>query len=142
MLTSKLDFQNYTLAAAVNGTLLIEKHHPTGITVPRTKDRTVLAPEVATNLVGIVYSGRFEATYYQNPQHVSTPDYVEIRPLDPQFFVTASRVPAFSSTGDYPKDRLIFYSGAMQGWHCCGEDSARIQARVAAGTLVRIGALT
>jgi len=141
MLTSKLEFQNYTLAAAVNGTLLIDKHLPASLPYPAERDRTIVTPVIAANLVGIVCSGRFDAVYYQNPQHATTPDYVEMKPLDPEFFVTASGVPAFTSSTDYPKDRLIFYSGALQGWHCCGEDSARIQARVAAGTLVRIGPL-
>lgn len=142
MLTTKLEFQNYTLNAAAKGELIISDHAFSGLALPRTRRRTVFTKDVDENLVGIIDSGRFDAMLYSNPEHAVTPDYVEVKPWDPEFFVTASGVPKLSSAPDSPKDRIIFYSGSKQGWHCCGEESVRIQARVAAGTLYPIGPLS
>lgn len=142
MLTTKLEFQIYTLDAAAKGTLIIGDHAFSGLALPRPRRRTVFTKDVDENLVGIIDSGRFDALLYSNPEHAATPDYVEVKPWDPEFLVTASGFPKLSSVPDSPKDRIIFYSGSQQGWHCCGEESARIQARVAAGTLHPIGPLT
>jgi|GEM_PF-7032242 len=87
-------------------------------------------------------TGNFNSTYYQNTEHPGTPDYVEVEPLDPEFQIPASGVLKNAPQPYCPKDRMIFYSGAQQGWHCCGEDAATIQAKVAAGTLIYVGPLT
>ena len=141
MLTTKSEFQIYTLEAAAKGKLVIPRHHPSSLTTPERSYRTVLTPALADCLDGVIQTGNFNATLYQNTDYPATPDYVAVEVLDPQFLTTASGVQSFASAPDFPKDRLIFYSGFNQGWHCCGEDSAWIQARIAAGTLVPVGTL-
>jgi len=135
---TKFELQGYLLDAAAKNQLLVPKHDPANLGNPWATYRTVLTPHLAVNLGGLIFTGAFDATEYENPAYPHSP-YIAAKPTLPGYSVTASGVPPQTTLPDLAKDTLVFYSGQNQGWHCCGEDSARIQARVAAGTLVLKG---
>jgi hypothetical protein len=138
----KKQFQEFVSGAAANGTLLTPKHGPNSLASVYKDYRTVLTQRMADNLDGFIASGDFNAALYYNNKLPNSPYYVEVAPASLEFSVPASGVQAFSLQPDYPKDRLIFYSGKFQGWHCCGESSAEIQRRLSQGELTFVKALT
>ena len=115
--------------------LLTSKHDPADLANPQSRDRTVIAGELAPILTKFFTSMEFELTHYENPQYPATPDYFEIRPTNSEFSVPASGVLANSTTPTTKCDRLIIVSGSQQGYHIYGESSAEIQRRLGAGTL-------
>ena len=135
---TKPELQGYLLEAASRNKLLIPKHDPANLGNPWSSYRTVLTPHMAANFGGVIFSGAFDAMEYENSAYPQSP-YIAVTPTLPEFSVTASGVQPLAVNPDLPKDRLVFYSGQNQGWHCCGENSAQIQAKVAAGTLLLKG---
>lgn len=121
--------------AAIDGTLVTEKHDPDKLAITKPQPRTVIAGELAPELPALFKSLNFDVTHYENPRYPQTPDLWEIEPKDPRFSVPASGVPPYSTTPSGQCDRLIVVSGSSQGLHIFGESHAELQRRLAAGQL-------
>lgn len=127
------------LEALERETLLVPKHHPSGLGEPWKTYRTILTVDMADNLHGFISSGDFKTTLYQNLDKPVSPDYFVVESMTQQFSIPASGVPKFSLAPDEPKDRLVFVSGFDSGWHCFGESSAIIEERALGGRLIFVG---
>jgi hypothetical protein len=129
--------QNYLVTAAKAGTLMTPKHDPANLGTIYLSYRTVLATDMAVNLVSFLASGDYTIREYHNNGHPTSPIYLEIEPsAGSSFSVPASGVPIASPIASTAVDRLIALSGQNQGWHIIGEDSLVIQRKLSNGDLV------
>jgi hypothetical protein len=124
-------------SSMLQNTLLIWKHDPQSLGTQGSwsKFRTVLVPELADNLEQFIQDGDYILNYYTDSQNK---DYYEIEPLDSNYSIPASGVPACSPYPTTPCDRLAVVSGYYDGWHIFGDYSQRIQRRICENDLTLI----
>ena len=121
--------------AAGQGTLLIRRHHPSGLALTWGGYRSVLTPELAANLQGFITSGNYKIDYFHQTVSGHGPYYFVLTPTDPQFTVVGSGVLSrmHIPTGDC--DRLVVVSGKDLNWHIHAEESNEIAQSITDGKL-------
>ena len=122
-------------ASMASGNFLLTKHDPASLATTYEDFRSVLTPQMSSSLKTFIASGQFEVTEYDNNNPRHTRPYFAIRPLISSFSVVGSGVPSGSNVPSDSLDRLVIVSGSRIGWHCYAEDSTRIGAQVAGGSL-------
>lgn len=131
----------YWSGAANNNTLLTPKHHPTGLTTVYQGFKSVLTPDLAANLEGFICSGNYSIAQFENRFYPTTPDYIVLKPKDPEFSIPGSGVFGQSGLVLWPCDRLVLVSGGAQGWHIYSELQYNIQMAKKNGSLEFKGVL-
>jgi len=127
---------SYWTGAANANTLLTPKHHPTGLVTTYAGFKSVLTPDLATNLDGFLASGNYSIAQFENRAYPATPDYIVVKPKDAGFSVPGSGVYGHSGLVLWPCDRLVLVSGGAQGWHIYSELQSNIQLAQKNGSLV------
>lgn len=125
-------------AAAQNGTLFHPKHDPVSGSIAYPSFRTVVSTAVSSSLEAQIAARAFDVVEYQSVNHPGPQYVVE---LTGGATPVAHGFPSGSTTPATQCDRLVFVSGTTQGLHVYGESQARLDAMVASGSAVRVGAL-
>ena len=128
-------------AAADAGTLLTERHDPTGLARTFGGYRTVLTPELATNLQSFISSESYVIDYYQQKISGHGPYYYVLTPTDPKYSVAGSGVLSRSQTPTGECDRLVVVSGKDASWHLHAEKQTKIDAAISGGSLTHLKTL-
>src|ERR1035437_6775684 len=127
---TRTEVENLLFEAARNGTLLTDKHNPASLSAASNSPRSVISDELAPTLGPFILSRNYSIQEYENKTIPISPMYLVITPdSSSQFNVPASGVPAYSTVGGAPLDRIIVVSGSSQGIHVFGEHSGIILAR-------------
>lgn len=133
---NKGEYQVEWIQALRDGTLVTFKHDPNSVGTRMNGHRTVLSHEMVAGLEPFFAGGQFNVHEYENTDYPRTPLYIEIEPIDPQFSVPGSGIPAYGATPTTDCDRLVIVSGQRQGLHIYAEKHSEIARRVADGTLI------
>jgi hypothetical protein len=131
------ELRKQVLAAAAAGKFVTPKHDPADIGNPRGKERSVFTVDASSSLCELFASGSLSVVEYQKKKH-SDPVYV-VEPLDKTVLHVAEMVASGSKTPSGSCDRILVYSGSVQGWHGCGESQAVITQFESSGSWTRIG---
>jgi len=137
---TKADLQKSVLDAAASGSFVTPKHDPANIATPLTGDRSVFTVPASSSLCEMFRSGTFTVEEYKKSTQ-KDPLYV-VTPFDPKMYPVADMLLSGSTTPTSQCDRILVYSGSVQGWHGCGESMAVIDAYVSSSAWTFVGPVT
>ena len=133
MFTGKKDLITNMVQGLDSGTLISAKHEVSSLGTPSPGYKTVVVPD--TNDLKIFFNGgNYSAKLYQNNDPKHNGDYVVITPTDTSY-VSGSGVPPMSPIPTHPCDVFVAVSGAKQGLHLFGEESANVQSKLSSGKI-------
>jgi hypothetical protein len=123
--------------AAMDGTLITDKHDPANLNIVYPSFRTVIAHDLALNLVLFIDSEKYTVNEYLNNDNLNSPYLYTISPIaESNFSVAASGVPAYSQFATSVMDTIVAVSGEIQGLHIYGETNDNICQKVNNGVWV------